>query len=229
MRADDERRAQRLVQAAGTVVLVLFVALTATGPSAPVIANPPGFTNPVAAMELAGTPADVFGILGTPGIPGRLDAVRRMRLSLLLDTAFLVAYPLFHTGVARWLRARGRLAPAFAAVVVGLAVLMVVGDALENREIWVLTGVTDPTAMGPPLARLRVFTTLKWHAVFGASAILAFGAAQETGWWRWSAALFGTGAAVGFASVVYLPAIERSLLPLGLAWTMTWVRALRGR
>ncbi len=81
--------------------------------------------------------------------------------------------------------------------------------------------------MMEPLARLRPFTIMKWHALFGASALVAFPIWQDASWWRWSGVLFGLAAAVGFASVAHLPAIEIAGYVLGLAWLTTWVYALR--
>jgi hypothetical protein len=216
-----------VLRVAGSAVLLLSVVMTAVGPSRPVVANPPGFATPVAGIELASTPEHVLGIVGPPGAPGRPDAVRRMRLGLLLDMAFLLAYPAFHVGMALLLRAHANLAARRASLVFALAATMSVTDALENRELWVLTGLTDPAAMGPPLARLRIFTLTKWWSIFIASAVLAVGVWREQGWGRWSAPFLGLGALLGFLSFVHLPAIEWSMGPTAVAWTMLWVRALR--
>jgi hypothetical protein len=214
---------------AGGVVFALFVVLMAIGPNAPVTANPPGFASPVAGIELAGTPAEVWGILGTPDAPARPGVVHRMRLSLAVDMLFLVAYPTLAVGIARLLAARGRLASGAVAAVTVLAVAMAVGDAVENRQIWVLTGLTDPVAMAAPLARLRVFTMLKWDALFAASAILAWGVRREPGWWRWSAPVFAGAAALGLLGNVHRPAIEWAMALVGVAWAMSWIQALRHR
>jgi len=102
---------------------------------------------------------------------------------------------------------------------------MALGDALENREMLALMRAVDPAAMGPGLARLRVFTLAKWHALFGASALVAASVWRERGWWRWSAVPFALAALVGFGSLVHLPAIEWSMAPIAVAWTMTYVRS----
>jgi hypothetical protein len=222
-----ERRAVRLVRVAGSVVLALFVLGMAIGPSAPVTANPPGFATPVVGIELAASPAEVWGVIGAPGAPARPAAVRRMRAALALDMLFLLAYPTLSVGIARLLGARGRLGRGAVLAVTALAVVMAFGDALENREILALTGLTDGDAMGPALARLRAFTLLKWDALFAAAAILAWGAWRERDWWRWSGAFFATTAALGAIGQAHPPAIEWSMAPLGVAWTMSWIRALR--
>jgi hypothetical protein len=212
---------------AGGVVFALFVVLMAIGPSAPVHRNPPGFASPVAGIELAGTPEEVSDILGRPGDAGRADAVHRMRLSLAVDMLFLLAYPTLVVGIVRLLAARGRLAWGAVGVVTSLAVLMAVGDAVENAQIWLLTGLTDAAAMAAPLARLRAFTLLKWNAIFAAAAILAWGVRRERNWWRWSAPLFAGAAAVGLLGNVHRPAIEWGMALVGVAWAMSWLRTMR--
>jgi hypothetical protein len=224
-----ERVALGLVRIAGSAVLVLFVGFQLVNPRRAVVANTPGFADPVAGFELASEPEHVLGILGPPGDPARAETVRRMKLGTRLDFLFLVAYPAFYVGLALVLVAHGVMSRAVGAVVVALAVMMAVGDALENRELLRLADTLDPAAMRPALARLRVCTLLKWHALFGASVLLAAFLARLPGWWRWSAPFLAVGGIVGFASVVHLPAIEWSIAPIGLAWTLAWIAALRTR
>ena len=224
-----EDGAIRLVRIAGAVVLVVFVLFQFVNPKVPVSANTPGFRDPVAGFELASTPEHVFGILGRPGTPGRDEAVRRMKLGTRLDFLFLLAYPAFYVGIAFFARERGVLPPLAAAFVVALAVTMSVGDALENRELLRLADTIDAAGMTDALGRLRMFTLAKWHALFGASLVVGVSAARLSGWWRWSAPFFALAGVVGFASVVHLPAIEWSILPLGVAWTLAWIAALRTR
>lgn len=225
--SQDERRALRWLRIAGGAMLVLILLGAAVGPTAPVTANPPGFATAVVGVELAETPEEVFGVVGAPGAPERPAAVRRMQRALALDMGFLVAYATLYVALAGLLRARGRLGAGLTRAVLALAVAMAVGDALENRALWDLTGLADPAAMVAPLARLRACTLLKWYAVFAASAIVAAGIAREARAWRWSAACYGLGALLGGLGLVHLPAIEWSTLPLGVAWTATWVHALR--
>jgi len=225
----SERSALLLVRVAGAAVLGIFLAFQAVNPKAPVVANTPGFRDPVAGFDLASTLEHVFGILGRPGTPGRDEAVRRMKLGTRLDFLFLLAYQAFYVGIAFVARERGVLPPLAAAFVVALAVTMSVGDALENRELLRLADTVDAAAMMAALGRLRVFTLAKWHALFGASLVVGVSAARLTGWWRWSAPFFVLAGVVGFTSVVHLPSIEWSILPVGVAWTLAWIAALRTR
>ena len=68
---------------------------------------------------------------------------------------------------------------------------------------------------------------MKWHALFGTSALLAYPIWQDASWWRWTGVIFGLAALIGFSSVVVLPAIEIAAYALSLAWIGTWVYSLR--
>jgi hypothetical protein len=219
-----ERGAVRLVRIAGSSVLLLFIAFQVVNPRRPAVANTPGFSDPVAGFELASTPDDVLNILGPPGSPVREETVRRMVAGTRLDFLFLVAYPAFTAGIALWLVARG--APRWlGTVTIALAVAMAVGDALENLELLRLARTLEPAMMTPALARLRVFTLLKWWAIYAAAGLLAVFVWRERGWWRWTAAPFGLAAVCGLVSVAHRPAIEWGIAPLGLAWLATYVRS----
>lgn len=222
-----ERRALRVLRIAGSAVLLLAVVLIAVMPAAPVSENVPGFQNAVIGFELASDPAHVFGILGRPGAPERTDAVRRMDLGNRIDFLYMLAYPALYVGIALLLAAHGRITGIGAAALVSLAACMTLGDALENRQLFALSAATDPQAMADPLARLRVFTLIKWYAIYGASGLAAPFIWRESGWWRWSAVFFGAAALCGLASLVHLPAIEYGTVALLVAWTMTLVRSFR--
>jgi hypothetical protein len=224
-----ERRALRVLRLAGTAVLLLSAVLLTIMPAGPVSENVPGFRGAIIGFELASRPEHVFGILGRPGAPERAEAVRRMDLGNRIDFLYLIAYPAFYVGIALLLAAHGRVPRAVVAVLLVLPVVMVLGDALENRELLFLSGVTDPGVMTAALGRLRVFTLAKWYAIYAASGIAAPFVWREPGWWRWSALFFGAAALLGLASIVYLPGIEQGSMPLIVAWTMTYVHALRAR
>jgi hypothetical protein len=231
MRTDQaptaERHALLVLRVAATAAMVLSVILLAVMPSHPVTANVPGFTSPVIGFELASEPAHVLGILGTPGMPARAETVRRMDLGNRIDFLFMVAYPALYVGIALLLAARGRVRGATARVLLFLPVLMALGDALENRQLLVLSATVDPAAMTAPLAALGLFTRLKWYAIYLESALVAPFIWREAGWWRWSAPVFGTAALLGLASVVHLPALEYGANVVGVAWVMTLVRSYR--
>jgi hypothetical protein len=222
-----ERRARTVLRVAGTAVLVLSVVLLRLMPGAPVTANVPGFSSPVIGFELASEPAHVFGILGAPGMPERAEAVRRMDLGNRIDFAFLVAYAGLYVGIVLLLRAHGRVPGALATVLLVLPLVMAAGDALENRQLLILSGLVDPAAMAGSLAALGFWTRLKWYAIYLESGLIAPLVWREAGWWRWSALPFGAAALLGLISLVHLPALEYGSYVLGVAWLMTLIRAYR--
>ncbi|MCC6847459.1 MAG: hypothetical protein IT294_03075 [Deltaproteobacteria bacterium] len=223
----DERRAILLLRVSGAAVLALSVVMLAIFPAAPVERNVPGFMSPVVGFELASTPEHVFGILGAKDDPARVAAVAGMNRGNRVDFLFMIAYPALYVGVVLLLRARGRLAGGIGRMALLLPGVMWLGDLLENRELLALAGATDPAALANGLARLRSFTIVKWYAIFAASALVAYPIWRESSRWRWAGALFGLAAAVGFASVIALPAIELAAYLLSLAWLGTWVYSLR--
>src|SRR5436309_9097647 len=181
--ASSERRACMIIRVAGTAALLLTVAFLVILPAKPVHENIAGFTNPMLSFELASQPEHVFGVLGRPGDPGRDDAVRRIDLGNYIDFLFMIAYPTLFAGIALLLESHGSITRTTRRTMVALAVVMAVGDALENSQLLVLSGATDPATMVPYLARLQVFTRIKWYAIFIACALLAAGAWREREWW----------------------------------------------
>lgn len=222
-----ERRALVVVRVSGAVVLLLSVVMLAVFPTVPVERNVPGFFSPVVGFELASEPEHVLGILGHADHPARAEAVAGMNRGNRIDFAFMIAYPALYVGIALLLIARGRLRGALARFLLVLPAVMWLGDLLENRELLALAGLTEPAAMADGLARLRPFTIMKWHALFGCSALLAYPIWMDRSWWRWCGAVLGLAAVVGFGSVVYLPLIEASAYIMSLAWLGTWVYSLR--
>jgi hypothetical protein len=223
----DERRALTLLRLSGAAVLLLSLVMLAVFPAAPVERNVPGFVSPVVGFELAATADDVFGILGAPGDARRQAAVAAMNRGNRIDFLFMLAYPALYVGIALLVRARGRLPAALFRLLLVLPFVMWLGDLLENRELLALAGATEPAAMTDGLARLRLFTVMKWHALFGASALLAVPIWRDASWWRWCGIGFGVAAAVGFGSLLHLPLVEGAAYLLSLAWLGTWVYSLR--
>jgi hypothetical protein len=81
--------------------------------------------------------------------------------------------------------------------------------------------------MTASLARLRVFTLLKWYAIFGSAALLAPVLWREPDWWRFAAPLFALAAVLGVVGLVHPAGIEWGGNAVGLAWLLTWIHALR--
>jgi hypothetical protein len=208
-------------------MLVLTVVMLRVFPQAPVRANPSGFVSPVVAFELAGTPEDVAGILGDPGTEARAEAVRKMDRGNQIDFAFMIAYAAFHVGIALLLAAHGLVRGAVLATLLLLAAVMAPADALENRELLFLSHADPSPAMTAALAHLRLFTLIKWYAIFGFAALATPYVWRERDWWRWTAPLFGLAALFGLAWVVYPPALEYGGYLVAIAWLLTYIRSFR--
>jgi hypothetical protein len=214
-----------VLRVAGSAIVVLSMVLLRIMPATPVGENVPGFSNVVIGFELASRPEHVFGILGRPDDPRRVETVRRMDRGNQIDFLYMIAYPALYLGIALLLAAHGAAPRSVVIAFVGLSALMTVGDALENRELFLLSAATDAQAMAGPLGRLRIFTLLKWYAIYGASGLAAPFIWREHGWWRWSALFFAAAALSGLVSLVHLPAIEYGTAALLVAWTMTYARS----
>jgi hypothetical protein len=81
--------------------------------------------------------------------------------------------------------------------------------------------------MTASLARLRIFTLVKWFAIFGFAALVSPDLWRERDWWRWAAPVFALAALVGFAWVVYPPGLEYGGYLVALAWLLTYIRSFR--
>jgi hypothetical protein len=68
---------------------------------------------------------------------------------------------------------------------------------------------------------------MKWHALFGTSALVAYPIWQDPSWWRWTASIFGDRGA-GRLLLGRRAAGDRDAgVRLSLAWLATWVYSLR--
>ena len=224
---DEECRGLWVMRVAGTAVVILAVVLLSVLPAAPVRENIPGFSSPIIGFELASRPEHLSGILGDPGTPERAEAARRMDLGNRIDFLFALSYAALYVGITLLLAGRAGISRGIELVLYALAATMAVGDCLENRELLFLSGASDAPGITAALERLRVFTLVKWYAIYAASAMVAGGIWREPGWWRWSAVFFAVAAVLGLASVIHLPAIEYSSAALFVAWIATCARSLR--
>jgi len=221
------RRATSVLRLAGTVIVLLSVVLLVVFPAAPARRNLPGLQSPIIGFELARTPDDVAGILGDPGTPERADYAARMDRGNWLDFAFMLAYAGFHAAIALRLAAKGRLPQGVFVVLLVLAADMLLFDALENRELLFLSTAAPSPDMDASLARLHLFTLLKWYAIFGSAGLLAPFLWREPDWWRFAAPVFALAALLGVVGLVYRPGIEWGAYVIAIAWLLTWIHALR--
>ena len=117
---------------------------------------PPGFVSPVMAFEFAETGAEVWDLFRPAGTAAAMDRVNRW------DFLYMVVYNLFlltfALGLARKTGRRTFYLPA------ALSAVILFGDIMENVQLLALSYETtlDGNVFEPYLARLRVYTWLKW-------------------------------------------------------------------
>jgi hypothetical protein len=226
----DETTAQRAtwtLRIAGTLMLVLSVVVLGMFPALPARRNLPGVQSPIIGFELARTPEEVADLLGDPGSPERAEYAAQMDQGNRADFLFLLSYAVFHAAIALRLAARGRLPRGVLVALLVLAADMALFDVLENRELLFLSAAAPSPDMTASLARLHVFTLLKWYAIFGSAALLAPFLWRETDWWRFASPLFALAALLGLIGLVRPAGIEWGAYAIALAWFLTWVHALR--
>jgi len=221
------RRATWMLRIAGTVMLVLSVVVLGMFPATPARRNLPGVQSPIIGFELARTPEEVADLLGDPGSPERDEYAAQMDQGNRVDFLFMLAYAAFHAAIALRLAATERLPRGLLIVLLVLAADMALFDALENRELLFLSTAAPSPDMTASLARLHVFTLLKWYAIFGSAALLAPFLWREPDWWRFAAPLFALAALLGVVGLVRPAGIEWGAYAIGLAWLVTWVHAVR--
>jgi hypothetical protein len=221
------RRATWALRIAGTAMLVLSAVVLGIFPVIPARRNLPGVQSPIIGFELARTPDNVADLLGDPGSLERVEYAAQMDKGNRVDFLFMIAYAAFHAAIALRLAARGRLPRGVLNVLLGLAAAMALFDALENRELLFLSTAAPSADMDSSLARLHVFTLLKWYAIFGSAALLVPFLWREPDWWRFAAPLFALAALFGFVGLVQPAGIEWGAYTIALAWLLTYVHALR--
>jgi hypothetical protein len=141
----------------GAVVMTLVLSAIGPRPNAPL---PAGYVTPVLAFEFAETEADVVALFAPIGQPEG-DAVRAAmdrvnRLDFLYMALYGGCLAAFALTSARLTGRRIYMAAA------ALALAIVVADALENVQLLAITRDLGTADVGPALARLRLFTWLKW-------------------------------------------------------------------
>jgi hypothetical protein len=141
----------------GAVVMTLVLSAIGPRPAAPL---PAGFITPVLAFEFAETEAGVMALFAPAGQPEG-DAVRAaMDRVNRLDFLYIALYGgCLVTFALTCARLTGRRVYWAAAA---LAVAIMAADVLENLQLLAITRDLGTADIGPALARLRLFTWLKW-------------------------------------------------------------------
>lgn len=143
----------------GLGVVVMTLLLTLIGPR-PVTPLPDGFITPVLAFEFAETANEVNRIFAPIGSPAGEVTRQRMVLVNRLDFIYMFLYAgLMFTFALTAARLSGRRLYYFAAVV---TIVVLAADILENNQLLSITGRLETGDFNAQLARLHVFTWLKW-------------------------------------------------------------------
>ncbi|MCB9748526.1 MAG: hypothetical protein H6713_00825 [Myxococcales bacterium] len=155
----------------GLAAVLMGLVLLAVLPSR-ALAMPEGFNNPLVAFEFARAPAELYALFGPTPTPEGEAVAAAMDLGNKLDFVFLLLYPGFflYLSVAA-ARLSGR---RWLWIGAGLAVVMAVGDALENVQLLALTSAWSSGApFEPALTRLQRFTWVKWGGIAAGFAVFA--------------------------------------------------------
>ncbi|RMG20325.1 MAG: hypothetical protein D6730_20130 [Bacteroidetes bacterium] len=151
----------------GVLVIVMSLVLHFTFPLK-AHELPAGFSSPVLAFEFAQTEAEVQALFGPEDSPLREEMIKKMNRGNLYDYIFIPLYGLFlfFFGMDASKYSGNKL--FFGASV--LAVVVMIGDVVENVLLMSITTQMDMISFQPSLNNLHLFTWIKWgglSVVFG--------------------------------------------------------------
>ncbi len=152
----------RNIRILGIAVVLMGLVLMAVFPSnAPYM--PEGFFSPVVAFEFIATPQEVQQFFGSPDSPGREEMVRKMDLGNWLDFLFMLLYAsfLFFFSIASANKAKSKILYGGAV----LAVVVLVGDILENVQLLGITAKLQTGNFERELRLLHIYTWQKWGGI----------------------------------------------------------------
>ncbi|MBL8019944.1 MAG: hypothetical protein JNM27_09780 [Leptospirales bacterium] len=199
------------------------------------------FQNPIVEFELALSAQEVFDVLLDPGSAEGKTLRAQMDRVNYADYVFMLCYSAFNACMFLFLGAlnRARSRPFFASnrfmnLGLALAIVMLLGDAIENVQLLKLTNYqTLQEIPGSLLNLLIVFTRIKWVALFGSAILLGMAYAAYLG--RSAGVvvtfLYCIGGAMGLVSMAVpmarpLAEVGTSLMAIG--WIVTLVHAAIG-
>ena len=236
------RRGAVLVLLTGCFTLAVAAGMTAYSggdPKPHSFPNPEGFQSAMVWLELTQSPAEASRVLGKAATEKGAAIRRSLNRANQVDFVFLLAYPsligaLF---IFSYLLHRNRSPSAFGSrrfVHFGLYMvpLMALADAVENLQLFRITGASLPEAISPAvITTLIVCTHIKWLAIFGSSLLLGLSFAAYFGF---RPGLLGAvlHASAGMLGVLGLllpgarPLVERAVALLAGAWVFSLVHAV---
>jgi hypothetical protein len=130
-----------------------------------------GLRTPIIAFEFAETVAEINTLFGTNASAEQAEMIRKMDQGNRLDYLYMLLYSGFLFSFA--LLAARQSGQKWVVAGAVLAVLALVGDALENVQLLTITANLQSGEFGDALTRLHWFTWLKWGSLAGYFLLIA--------------------------------------------------------
>ena len=143
------------------VILVSLLSLIVFPQSSP--GEIEGFSTPIVAFEFAETVEEINTLFGANGSTEQADMIRKMDQGNYLDYLYMLLYSGFLFSFAVLAAKQNGQKWVYAGVV--LAVLALIGDALENVQLLTITANLQSGDFADALMRLHWFTWLKWGSL----------------------------------------------------------------
>ena len=186
------RRGAVLVVLTGIFTLAVAAAMTlySGGDRKPhTFPNTEGFGSAMVWLELTRSPVEAFAVLGPQGTEQGQAIRRYIDRANRVDFVFLFAYPglmgalfIFTYLLHRYRGASPYGSRQFVHLGLILVPIMALADALENMQLFAITGAALPEAIpAGTIAALMVWTNIKWIAIFVGSALLGLSTAAYFG------------------------------------------------
>lgn len=140
-----------------------------------------GIRSPIIAFEFAETVDEINTLFGSAGSAERAEMVQKMDQGNSLDFLYMLLYSSFLVSFA--IIANKQRPMGILVLAVGLALLALVGDMLENLQLFQITTNLKSGDFVDSLTRLHWFTWLKWGSL--AFYFLVIGV------WFWGNGRFG--------------------------------------
>ncbi len=199
----------------GVVVVAVSLVLTLTG--AQVDSLPAGYVTPIIAFEFAETSAEIRHIFGAAGSSAEMERIAAFTRTNQLDYLYMLLYAGFLATFGLGVAQRGN---RMGFVVVGLAVVALFTDAIENMTMGAIMaqlGVADlARELAFELQRLKLVTWLKWGSLALAFVALIPFLAKGGRLGRFISAVAGLPFVLGVFSY-FMPGGLRELFALSIA------------
>jgi hypothetical protein len=122
-----------------------------------------GLRSPIIAFEFAKTVEEINTLFGPAGSPEQAEMVQKMNQGNMLDFLYMLLYSGFLVSFS--IAAKKQRPMGLWPVAVGLALLALVSDMLENLQLFQITNNLTSGDFVDSLTRLHWFTWLKWGSL----------------------------------------------------------------